>query len=96
MHHVRIALDEHQPLDLDRAVFANAAQVVATEIDEHDVLGAFLGIGEKLRFEFAVFFFVAPARPRAGQRTVDASRPCTFTSISGELPTTETSSSFKK
>ena len=49
MHHVRIALDEHQPLRLHRAVFADAAQVVAPQIDQHHVLGALLGIGQQLR-----------------------------------------------
>ncbi len=67
MHHVRIALDEHQPVDFHRTVFADAAQVVASQIDEHDVLGALFGIGEEFGFELTIFFFVASARARSGQ-----------------------------
>src|ERR1700681_4759204 len=44
MHHMRVALDEHQPVDLYRTVLAHAAEIVATKIHEHDVLGALLGI----------------------------------------------------
>ena len=95
MHHVRIALDKHEPFHLHRAVFADAAKVVAAEVHQHNVFGALFRIGEKFRFQFAVFGFVAAARNSAGDRPIEASRPCTFTSISGELATTETSSIFK-
>ena len=71
MHHVRVALDEHQPLDFHRAVFADAAKIVAAEVDEHDVFGALFGIGEKLGFEFAVLFFGAAARHGAGDGAVE-------------------------
>ena len=47
MHHVRVALDEHQPLHLHRAVLADAAQIVAAQVHEHDVFGALLRIGQK-------------------------------------------------
>src|SRR5262249_43371755 len=40
VHHVREALDGHELLDLDAAVFADAAEIIAAEVDEHDVLGA--------------------------------------------------------
>ena len=45
MHHVRIALDEFQPLYADRAVFRDAAEIIAAEVHQHDVFGALLGIG---------------------------------------------------
>ena len=75
MHHVRIALDEHQPVDFHRTIFAHAAQIVAPQIDEHDVFGAFFGIGQQLRFELAVFIFVAPSRPRSGEGPVKRIAP---------------------
>ena len=46
--HVRIALDRHQFVDLDAARRADATEVVAFEIDQHHVLGAFLGMGDEL------------------------------------------------
>ncbi len=70
VHHVGIPLDEHQPIDFNRAVFAHAAEIVAPEIDEHDVLGALFRIGEEFGLEFAIFLIVAPARPRASERLV--------------------------
>src|SRR5580698_10945490 len=39
MHDVGVAFDRHQFFDFDGAVFTDAAYVVASEIDEHDVLG---------------------------------------------------------
>ena len=45
VHDVRVALDVHEICHLDGAVFADAADVVAAEVDEHDVLGAFLLVG---------------------------------------------------
>src|ERR1700722_15331740 len=70
VHHVRIALDEHQPLWLDRAVFADAAQIVAPEIDQHDVLGTLLRIGQQRGFEIAVLFFRPAAWTRSRERTI--------------------------
>ena len=40
MHDVAVGLDLHQLVDLDAAVLADAAQVVAAQVDEHHVLGA--------------------------------------------------------
>jgi len=42
VHHVRVALDEHQAVDLDAAELAHAAHIVAAEVDQHHVLGALL------------------------------------------------------
>ena len=41
---VRVGLDHHQLVDLDRAVLADAAEVVAAEVDQHHVLGPLLGV----------------------------------------------------
>ena len=47
---------------------ADAAQVVAAEVDEHDVLGPFLGVGAQLGDEAAVLRRVRAARARTGDR----------------------------
>ena len=60
MHHVRVALDKHQLLDVHRTVFRNAAQIVAAQVDQHDVLGALLRIGGQFGFQCGVFLFIAP------------------------------------
>src|SRR6267154_1822906 len=46
MHDVRVALDGHQFFNAHAAIFANAAKVVATQVHEHDVLGALFFVGE--------------------------------------------------
>ena len=69
MHHVGVAFHDRVVGDLDRAGQADAAEVVTGEVDEHQVLGAFLRIGEQFGFELAVGGFVGAARTRAGDRT---------------------------
>jgi len=46
MHDVAVTLHDHQILHLHAAEIAHAADVVAREIHEHDVFGAFLRVGE--------------------------------------------------
>src|ERR1700722_8988830 len=70
MHDVGVALDEHQLVDGNGAVFADPAEIVATEINEHDVFGAFFGIGEKIFFEGLIFGFGTAARNSAGDGAV--------------------------
>ena len=65
---MRVALDLHPPHELDAADLGDAPHVVAPEVDEHHVLGALLGIGQKLALERRVFLQRLAARPRAGQR----------------------------
>ena len=67
---------------------ADPLEVVAGEVDEHEVLGALLGVGEQLLGEAHVVLGGLAPRPRAGDRMGDgplARRPCT--SASGLLPT---------
>ena len=72
---VRVGLDDHELLDLDRAVLADAAQVVSPQVDEHHVLGALLGIGEKVLGVAAVLLLVGAARVGARDRPrLDAAR----------------------
>ncbi len=68
MHHVRVALDDHPVGHGDGARRGDAADVVASEIDEHHVLGDLLRIGEQLRRELLVGFARRAARARAGDR----------------------------
>ena len=68
MHHVRVGLDGHERVDLDRAVLAHPAEVVAPEVDEHDVLGALLLVGEQALGDPRVLGLVGAARARAGDR----------------------------
>ena len=53
---------------LTRAVLADAAEVVAAEVDEHHVLGALLGVGEQLLGDPAVLLGAGAARAGAGDR----------------------------
>ena len=47
MHHLAIALDEEFIGDIDAADLRDAADIVAAEIEQHQMLGAFLRIGEQ-------------------------------------------------
>ena len=54
MHDVRVALGLEEPLDANRAGPAHPREVVASEVDEHDVLRPVLLRGEQaLRVAFA-------------------------------------------
>ena len=97
MHHVRVALDGHQLVDLDAAVLAHAPEVVAAEVDQHHVLGALLLVGEQLLGHLEVFAPAWLARgrvPAIGR--ISAWRPVTFSSGSGEAPAIEKSSNSRK
>ena len=65
MHDVRVALGDHEIGQAHGVEFADAADVVAGEVDEHDVLGAFLRIGEQFRREPVVLLGRLAARTRA-------------------------------
>ena len=53
---------------LTRADLGDAADIVAAEIEQHQMLGALLRIGEKLRLERLVLVRRRAAPPRAGDR----------------------------
>lgn len=61
VHDVGIALDDHEIIDFDAAVLGDAADVVSREIDEHEMFGAFFGVGEKVGGECIVFGGGLPA-----------------------------------
>ena len=62
VHDVAVAFHEHQVFDADGAVLADAANVVAAQVDEHDVLGDFFLVGAEVGFEGAIFGLVGGAR----------------------------------
>src|SRR5712692_3713699 len=71
VHDVGKTFDGHELLDLDGAVIADAAEIVAAEIDKHDVLGAFFFTGQQFFFEALVFGFVFAAGPSSGNGAVE-------------------------
>jgi len=56
VHHVGIPFDVHQRFDLHRPPLGDPAHVVPAEVDEHDVFGALLCVGQQPPFELRVFF----------------------------------------
>jgi anthranilate synthase component 1 len=51
VHDVAVAFDHELFADLDRARLADLADIVAAEVDQHQVLGTFLGVGEQFVIE---------------------------------------------
>ena len=84
MHDVGVALDEHQVLHLDAPEVGDAAEVVAAEVDEHDVFGDFFGIGAKVGLEGAVGSASSASRRRVpAMGRYSTLRPLTRTSKLG-------------
>src|SRR5438034_10066962 len=48
VHYMAVTLALHEFRHMHGAEFGNPADIISRKIDEHDVLGAFLRIGEKL------------------------------------------------
>ena len=97
MHDVRVALERHVLRHAHGAVVADAAEVVAAEVDEHHVLGALLLVALQLLAEPH-----DPPRACAPRGRVPAigcvstCRPSTRTSISGDEPTIDASPTRRK
>ena len=51
MHDVAVALDVAEVGDLDGAAGADAPEIVASEVDEHEVLGLLFRIGDQRALE---------------------------------------------
>ncbi len=68
VHHVAVVLDLLEARHPHGAGHADPADVVAAEVDQHHVLGPFLGVGGEVFGEPAVAFGVDAARPGAGDR----------------------------
>ena len=67
---MRVSLNLHEFLHLDGSSLRHASDVVATEVDEHDVFRALLFVGQEVHLERLILFlrFTSHARPR--ERTV--------------------------
>ena len=88
VHDVRVALERHVLRHAHRPELADAAEIVAPEIDQHHVLGAFLLVALQLLGQPQILVLVACRA--AACRQSDGSRrggPSTRTSISGDDPT---------
>ena len=60
-----VPFHHHEVGHLHGAVFAHAAQVVAPQVHQHDVLGPFLGVRLQVGLQGRVLFWGAPPRPGA-------------------------------
>ena len=68
VHDVRVAFHDHELLDLYRALRGDASDVVASEVDEHDMFGAFLLAVEHVGGEPDVLLFRFAARTGSRDR----------------------------
>jgi hypothetical protein len=68
---VAVALEGHQLVDVARAELDDPADVVARQVDQHDVLGALLGMLQQLGRELTVVLVGATAKTGAGDRPRD-------------------------
>ena len=66
VHDVAVGLDRHERVDVHRPVLAHPPEVVASEVDEHDVLGALLLVGQQTLGDHRVLGGVGAARARPG------------------------------
>ena len=66
VHDVGIALDGHELVHLHRAHPGHPADVVASEVHQHDVLGALLRVGQQVLLQLPLFLRVAAPGPGAG------------------------------
>ena len=97
MHHMAVALDEELIGDGDRAGFGDAPDIVAAQIEQHQMLGAFLRIGHQFFGEALVVLRRFPARPRARDGPDgDFGSSRRRTRISGLEPTMAKPGKFRK
>ena len=68
MHDVAVTLDRVAFRDFHRTGLGHAAHVVAAQVEQHEMLGALLGVGQQARLVGAVFVRSRPARAGAGDR----------------------------
>src|SRR6185437_1652553 len=70
VHDVRVAFHEHEVADAHGAEVAYAANVIAAEIDEHDVFGALFFVGAQFLLQAQVFGFIFTALTSSGDGAV--------------------------
>ncbi len=64
--HMCVGLGDHELIDDHRTRFAHPSQIIAFQIDEHDVLGALLRMGYQCRSLRCIFTGPQCARPGPG------------------------------
>ena len=64
VHNVAESLDLHELRHLDRAWNAHLEKIISCEVDEHEMLRALLGVGEKFLGQGQIF--LRACAPRAG------------------------------
>ncbi len=74
MHHVRIALDDHLVRHPHGAGLRDTTRVIAAQVDQHQMLGDFLGVGEQVLLQREVFLGGLAPAPSAGDGT-DGDQP---------------------
>ena len=55
VHHMAVALDNHEITHLDRAIICHATDVVSGQINEHDVFGTLLWIIQQFVCQSVIF-----------------------------------------
>lgn len=68
VHDVAVALNGHEVTNFDTVKLGDAADIIAGEVDQHDVLGAFFGVVEEVLGEGFIFLFRFTAPARSGNR----------------------------
>ena len=56
MHDMAISFDDELLCDLNRARFGHAADIIAAQIEQHQMFGTFFLVGEKFGFEREIFY----------------------------------------
>jgi hypothetical protein len=70
VHHVGVAFHEHDFLGAHARKLAHPPDVVAAQVDQHDVLGSLFLIGAQFFLESLVLVLGFAARARSGDRPV--------------------------
>jgi len=68
VHDVAVAFDDEALAQLHAARFGDAPDIVAAQVDQHEVLGALLGVGQQFGFQCGIGFGRGAARTGAGDR----------------------------
>ena len=67
MHDMRITLDKHLFRYRDRTNFRDSPRVITTQIDQHQVFGKLLGVGQQFLLQDKVLGLGGPAFAGSGQ-----------------------------
>ncbi len=87
VHHVAVALQGHHLVDVHAAELDDPADVVASQVHEHDVLGDLLGVLDELGGHAPVLLLGAAPPSGAGDRARVTVPSSSVTRGSGEEPT---------